>query len=283
MKRRTLHEQAEYVRSAIEGMGLNINPSSRVGRMLNAICGPDGQPRGPILRDDKKTFLVVREALRDLQLLCFIFDELAVSGKVQKMVRRVMKDSVLPQADTERSPGRDTQFELFVGAVANAAGLHPRFEEPDVVGTVGTLEFGIAAKRVKSIARVDDRVSEGARQIQDSGRPGIIAMDVSFAMNPDNVELTRPVAPEELKRAANKTRDWFRGEFESKILEATRGKEVRGVAIHDHIVVCEPDGIWTLSAFYFPIPCAVMNQRRNREFGAIYDTYLRGLPNRGAY
>jgi hypothetical protein len=281
MIRRTLREQADFIRSTIEAMGHKINPVSRIGRMHTVVCRPRGEGQGVITPDDKH-FPIAREALKDLQMISHIFDNLesGVDLLLHAKVRRLIKDSVLPENDAEESQGRDAQHELFVAATAAAARLTPRLAEPDVLASIGGLEFAIAAKRIKSLDNLENNVRGAAKQIEECGRPGLIAIDIALAMHPSNEPIMKRVSPQLFEWAAQKMESEFRKRYEAMIIGICRGKEVRGLIVHDHHVFPELSGTWGLSGYHFPISCSKGNQRRDREFGKIYNGYLKGLPNR---
>src|SRR4051812_33205884 len=84
---------------------------------------------------DDPVFLAALEAERDMQQLGFIFDELAVTpqrSKFQKLADDLRGDSVLPQDDLDSSAGRNAQFEMYVSAICQNAGLYPvDYSDPD--------------------------------------------------------------------------------------------------------------------------------------------------------
>jgi len=78
----------------------------------------------------------------------------------------------------------DYQFEAFMAAVAVLSGYSVQFNEPDVVVDGPDGRFGIAAKRPRSMAKFGSRLSEGAHQVNQTALPGVIALDLSFALYP---------------------------------------------------------------------------------------------------
>lgn len=76
-------------------------------------------------------------------------------------------------------PGRDAQFELWMWAVAKAAGLRPVIAEPDVVCSCRGARFGLACKRIKSRKGIEGNVREAAGQIRDAHMPGAIALELT--------------------------------------------------------------------------------------------------------
>jgi hypothetical protein len=81
--------------------------------------------------------------------------------------------------DQDANPdARNTQFELYVGGTLTMGGAHVVVEEPDLGLDFGDRRVGIAAKRVRSLARVLPIVDEAIDQIRRSGRPGFVALNV---------------------------------------------------------------------------------------------------------
>ena len=90
----------------------------RMSRTLN---------RGFVTYEDKD-FPIALESMRDMQHLGFVFEQLRTQRtdpEFLAIVKRVLKDSALPQQDLEESPGRDKQFELYLAAICQNAGLLP--------------------------------------------------------------------------------------------------------------------------------------------------------------
>ena len=116
-------------------------------------------------------FEAALEGERDLQVLAFVFDCAAKMPNRRhefcRLIRNALKDSLLPNEDRGQSKGRDAQFELFVAAVCQNAGLHPvKPEEPDVTCHIEGIKFGIAAKRIKNISNLEQHVRKAAVQIE---------------------------------------------------------------------------------------------------------------------
>ena len=72
----------------------------------------------------------------------------------------------------------NTQFELYVGAVLALGGVSSHLAEPDLTFRYLGLTTGIAAKRVRSPAQLEKRVKGAVKQIQRTGTPGFVAVNV---------------------------------------------------------------------------------------------------------
>ena len=190
--RRTRAQNSEYVVDSLKSIGLQPHPESRLTRMHRVLS----QHLGAIA-PDHADFEIALEAERDMQVLGFVFDNALgqpADSEFVRLAKNAIKDSLLPQDDRSLSKGRDAQFELFIAAVCQAAGMRPVVrEEPDVTCLVNSTKFGIAAKRIKNIANLEARINKGAQQIQDSRLPGFIALDTSIALNRDNQRISTPI------------------------------------------------------------------------------------------
>lgn len=97
---------------------------------------------------------------------------------------RLVSGSLTLESRSQHAPAFDAQFETFIAAVAVLSGYPVQFAEPDVHVTTPGGRLGIAAKRPKSVGMIESRCKSAARQIIRSGVPGIIALDLSFALYP---------------------------------------------------------------------------------------------------
>ncbi|MFH1924775.1 MAG: hypothetical protein ABIP48_33415 [Planctomycetota bacterium] len=237
-----------------------------------------------VIGPDNPRYETALEAERDFQVLGFVFEMAAAhptDSKFRELIKNVLNDSVLPQDNRNQSKGRDFQFELFVAAICQNAGLTPvEREEPDVTCTVDRVKYGIAAKRVKSAGNLRKRIQKGADQIQKAGLPGIIALETSLLFNQDNVRISLPISDAQFGPLYEQALRNHIERYQDKIQEWVRGKGVRGVVFHDQQVRFDPTGEWSLAGMTMTLSTAQLNQRRNREFRSFEQKYLKGLPNR---
>jgi len=276
--RRTRAENAAFVIAAVEALGLKLDPASRLMQMCRVLTEAKGTitPDGP-------SFPIALEAERDLQLLGFVFDQSnphRARSDFKALVKRMLHDSVLPQNDRQESEGRDSQFELFIAAICQSAGLIPvDYEEPDVTCTVQGIKFGIAAKRLKSITNLDKRVRKAAQQIERANQPGIVALDTCIALNRDNERITTPIPCERFGQLYSQAIRPFAHDKYQRICGWVAGKGVRGIVFHDHQVRFVSDGEWELASMTYWLPTTHEDGRASREYSCFRDGYLKGLPN----
>jgi hypothetical protein len=105
-------------------------------------------------------------------------------GVWQSQLRKLVSGPGFPRPESKHSAARDFQFECFVAAVSELSGYSIRFNEPDVLVERDNHLFGIAVKRITSPRKIESNCRKGVRQILKSGFPGIIALDISYALYP---------------------------------------------------------------------------------------------------
>jgi len=82
------------------------------------------------------------------------------------------------EADEVNPLARNTQFELYAGAMLTMGGAVVAIGEPDLVMLFLGEEVGIAAKRVRSEKQIRKRFKGGLEQIERSGRRGFVALNL---------------------------------------------------------------------------------------------------------
>ena len=241
--RRSRAENASYVIDQVRSLGLIPQPTSRLMQMRRVLN------RGHVPFDDPE-FPAALEAERDLQHLGFIFDQMNAHldrREFQALVKRLLKDSVLPQKDRQNSPGRDTQFELYLAAICQNAGLLPvDYAEPDVTCTVEGTKFGIAAKRLKSLVQLRKHVRKAAQQIANTELPGVVALDLSLARNRQNLPIVSQIQSHLYVPVAHLAEQQFFDEHHQDIYRWVANAGVRAVLVFDFKVRLRPNQKWGL-------------------------------------
>lgn len=275
---RTRRENAVFVLGFIRALGVEPHRDSRLMQMVRVLTASS-----PIVRQDDPQFEIALEAERDITQLAFVFEHLKECPRTDEfvvMIKKLVKDSALPQSDRGHSKGRDVQFELFVAALCQASGLTPvSMEEPDVTCCVSDIKFGIAAKRLKQERNLEPRLSKAADQIANMKLPGIIALDTCIALNRNNERISAPISDHEFGRAYKTALNRFVKDYHTRIQECVRAKGVRGIVIHDNQVRMQPDGQWSLAGMTYWVCTTRGNLRRSREFSLFRREYMKGLPN----
>lgn len=100
-------------------------------------------------------------------------------------LRPLISGAEFATRESNTASARDLQFESFVGAVCELSGYTIRYAEPDIILTEDSEVFGIAAKRPRNTLKIEKNYKKAVHQIRDSGLPGLIAIDLSFALQKD--------------------------------------------------------------------------------------------------
>jgi hypothetical protein len=79
-------------------------------------------------------------------------------------------------ASDKNSAGRDTQLELYIGALLAMGDVPVMVAEPDLMFGYDGRPVGLAAKRVKQVGQLRRRFKEATKQIRKSGHHGFVGI-----------------------------------------------------------------------------------------------------------
>lgn len=276
-KPQTKVEQAAYILERVESLGIKISPTSRLMQMLRIL------ESGRIEYVDDR-FPVALEAIRDMYQLRLIVDEMDTHRNDTRFVanvKKLLQDAATPQDGNSNTPGRDTQFELYLAAIALRAGMSPvEYDEPDVTCTVDGIRFGIAAKRLKSINRFEERVKEGAKQIRRANIPGIIAVDLTIARNPENQPITSSLHSQFSTVIVMAKNQQLFERYERDIHRWVANAGVRALLVFDFTYRVSPDGSsWMHEGMMCWFSTTNNEESAGSELTAFQQQFLMGIPN----
>ena len=270
----TRREQADYIVERLTQFGVRINPSSRIGQAQRVLGRPD------IVQPDDPDYQIALESIRDnyqLRLIVDTMDAHRESKAFKDATHLLRKDLALPQDELKDTPGRNYQFQLYVAALCTNAGLATRHQEPDVTCDVDGATFGIAAKRLKTIDSLEDNVKEAADQVFNAGLPGIIAVDLTIAQNPNNRRVMSATESQWYSFLSDaRFRQLFTKHGDS-IRELVDGKSVLGVWTYVSTLRLMPDRTWSHDCWSF-----WFDTTKNAEEDALLErfqkNFLKGVP-----
>jgi hypothetical protein len=271
--RRNRGEMATYVVEQVRSLGLDVE-SSRIMELYQT-CQKSTAYEDP-------DFPVALESLKDMQQLAFVFDQMNAHREKPVFVRQIkhlLNDSVLPQMDKENSRGRDAQFELYLGAVCQNAGLSPEFAEPDITCVVEGKTFGIAAKRLKGVSSVEKHVRKAAKQIKDAKAPGIVALELSIAWNPTNTPIISNLQSQMYVMLAQGQANAFFDKFAGRIQGWVVGAGVLGVVVHDSRFRLRPARDWEVSGMWTWLKTTTDEKGREQDYESFSKAFVKGIPN----
>ena len=271
----TRREQAEYVVERLTDFGVRINPSSRIGRMLQILRRPE------IIEPDDPVYPIVLESIRDMYQLRLIVDTMDAhreSREFRVAADLLRKDLALPQDERKDTPSRNHQFQLYVAARCTNAGLPTRHEEPDVTCDVEGTMFGIAAKRLKTIGALDENVKDAANQIRRAGIPGIMALDLTLAQNPTNRRITSSLESQLYVHLSHRKYNHLFDKNAERIRQLVAGKGVLAVWVFESTLRLMKDRTWSHDCWSFWFG-TTKNEKEDRLLGQFQAGFLSGEPN----
>jgi hypothetical protein len=219
------------VYSQFEQLGMATIPSSRINSYRAAfeslkLCAKEN--RRPV---QSLAELVLHTTVEFAQLKTIAKAAAASPRRAawDGQLRKLVSGMSIPTPESKHSPAHDFQFESYLAAVSELSGYDVRFAEPDVVVQGDGHDFGIAAKRPRSKRRIEKNCRKAANQITRSGLPGLVALDVSFVLYPNQCVNTNDLAGALVfaQAASNK----FVAEHYQTMRDACRDDGVLGVLV----------------------------------------------------
>jgi hypothetical protein len=191
---------SETVRACYAEMDLKIHPSSRFAtydRSLKRLF----RAKLTSTTTDIETLRLVSRAFGELWQLAAIANysrlngaSTAFSGKA----KQTMQDAAMPAEEPSVStPGRDTQFELFVGAAWAAVGVPCLMRDPpgpDFTLILDELEVGMEVKRIRSLGALPNRVRDANKQIAAVRNGGFVVTDLTALVTNNRLFLETSLA-----------------------------------------------------------------------------------------
>lgn len=166
----------------LEGWELSPPPGSRLrtyrDRLRTAMAAPDHIVSPELATKLQFDFREVGDFLDILES----FPD-GPTATEQLRLRVALGDDDHPDRGSS-TKARDAQFELRLRAMFRRSGLGVAMEEPDLVLYSESLRIPVAAKRLQSATRFEDRLRSGISQLQQQPDEGIIALCLDQAIRP---------------------------------------------------------------------------------------------------
>jgi hypothetical protein len=210
----------------LESLGAKIHPSSRLHQYALLFEG----------NDDTSVATLDQALLEVLQFLA-IARAFKLSADTHQWIRLLCSASsghVDSKADRFDPRARSAQFELFTMACLTAAGFRVDALEPDLWARIGDVDVAFAAKRLRSVGKLDRNLRDAQRQISRQRTSGFIVVDLSF------VELiSKPLYVPRLEQQqaiAAIVTDGFAKQHERTLSRAAAEPYVLGVLLHASVI-----------------------------------------------
>jgi hypothetical protein len=152
------------------------------------------------------------------------------------------------------------------------------YEEPDVTCTIAGIKFGIAAKRIKSVSQVKDRIRKAADQIARAKLSGVIALELSLAWNLSNAPIISQIQSQMCPLILDAQSRQFFDEHREDIDRLVAGKRVLAVVAFNSRILLQPDNHWGLAGMTTWYS-TTHDQKADHEYKTFYDGFMSGVPN----
>lgn len=216
--RRASELEALYVRHDVA-----INPSCELARFIQNAkeLGPRWIAKEPISQG--MLFNAVRCDNVALELLP-VADQLDCRVWLPKFTRETLDN-------TTRTPSRakDALWELTIFALLRNCGVVARVDEPDVIAELPDGELVFACKKLYSAANISKVASKAVKQIERSGKPGVIAVSAADLLPPQ--PFLTCASEKELGEILRRLNSTFYSEYRSAFQQYFRSDRIVGVLL----------------------------------------------------
>lgn len=179
--RRSAAEVVDVVRARLRERGQTVKPGSRLdlgARALERLVRADQRAAlsPSTLRD-------AQEAFRDYTAFEFMLslkNYPRPAAEFQKRLEQALRDGLHPCEHGAKTPGRDTQAELFLAAVLSNAALEVTLGTPDLRVRIDGSFLFVEVKRPRTFDGVENAVTKAVEQIKKTGCTGVVYLDLSL-------------------------------------------------------------------------------------------------------
>lgn len=171
----------QFINKTISEVGIRIHRQSRLKRYEQITKKKLNY--STLSRDELFELSISYTELAQLAVIAYTGLLKSVDQEYKKKVKLLLLDAANPIAkEKNETRGRDTQFEIFIASCWKPIGFSCKLSPPplpDIELSIDGYEFGIEAKRLKSLTGMGRRLRKAKKQLKKSNDGGIIAMDVS--------------------------------------------------------------------------------------------------------
>jgi hypothetical protein len=168
-------EAAQALSDLFRDEGVPLHPHSSLGRLIaDAIALATDWANGKIINDQDHVPLIRGQHLDKIAWAALPLGE--APNRVQHLAD--LRRGNLDPLAREPSPGKDKLWELELWRQFNDFGIPSTLAEPDIVASTPMGDIAVACKRIYSEKNASKPISQGVRQIEATGLPGILAIAI---------------------------------------------------------------------------------------------------------
>jgi hypothetical protein len=220
----------ERYRSALDCLsrwGIRVPPRGRLREYERRLLGVGLDPEIPIAEEVGLSLLFDLREIDEVTEIVESFDS-TPSGCEASRLTTMVRGAEHPDSEEAQSAARDAQYELYLRSIFHRAGLDAQMEEPDLVVHFRGRQFAIAAKRPKTLGRLDDRLRSAVHQLERQPPPRIIAISGDQMLRPARHFLSVP-APELMTEVPSREIERFLDAYRPRIEQRLQGRGIGAV------------------------------------------------------
>ena len=196
----------------LEQEGVRINHQSRF-RIIESEFRKITMAKEGIILPTELNWEILSQGICDIMELYTIVTCKELLRQHPRELNDIVNGHVLSYEGTDSMP-RNLQFQLYLSSIISLAGFPITLCEPDLILTCDGSEYAVAVKRINSMNKLKQRISEAKNQIIRTGKKGFVALGLEqiareqsksiVALAPDYLweagdTLTHPVIDVKLK------------------------------------------------------------------------------------
>lgn len=282
LPRRNPYERAQDVAAF-------LSHRKQISDRITLLCRAVDACHGEVVLPSDPQHAALVQALKDLKEIWYIvkvFGDRLLEPPLQTRFNDCLKDRLQPSDAAIDTTGRDAQFELFIGALAQRAGLLPEYSESgsDWIARDATGRTAIEAKRPKSEDAVDGIVRKAVSQIGTANCRGIIFLDASHLVGAEDHVARHYLDDAQRQRYHQHFTKAFGDRFNKTIQRRVAGSSVGLVVVHTYVLV--PAGQrgnevrpWGNFSFWSEYLCRDPSSPEYASFAQVWGLLHHSLPN----
>ncbi|TBV69762.1 hypothetical protein [Pseudoxanthomonas winnipegensis] len=207
--------------------GVTLSPQCSLGQLIaHAISLADDWEAGTPIDDDAYARIILGQHLDKIAWAAL---PLADDPNRAQHLADLRRGSLDPHS---RAPSlaKDKLWELELCRQFNDLGIPSVLAEPDIVATTPMGEIAIACKRIYSEKNATKPFSQGVKQIESTGLPGILAISIEDLVIPPDQIVTAPTI-QIAAHGLNELNRNFINHFHSTLLRYVSTGRVSSVAV----------------------------------------------------
>jgi hypothetical protein len=128
--------------------------------------------------------------------------------------------------------------------------------------------------------RFEDRVKDGADQMRSAMLPGVIAIDLTIARNPDNHPITSSLQSQLSVMISQAKNSQLFKRYDQDLYRWVADSRVRAVVVFEFTFRVSPDNSsWIHDGMMYWFPTTHGDEQAERELASFMHRFLRGIPD----